>query len=64
VLLRGKTVTIPDGPTVTVPRNLHGAAADRLARRLTRFQERRAAEYAAHGYDEDLALLLLQGVSR
>jgi phospholipid/cholesterol/gamma-HCH transport system substrate-binding protein len=24
---------------------------------------RRAAEYAAHGYDEDLALLLLQGVS-
>jgi phospholipid/cholesterol/gamma-HCH transport system substrate-binding protein len=63
-LLRGETVTVPGGPTITVPRNLHGPDADRLARRLTRFQARRAAEYAEHGYDEDLALLLLQGVVR
>jgi phospholipid/cholesterol/gamma-HCH transport system substrate-binding protein len=63
VLLRGQTVSIPDGPTVTVPKNLHGPAARRLAKRLTRFEARRAAEFAAHGYDEDLALLLLQGVA-
>jgi phospholipid/cholesterol/gamma-HCH transport system substrate-binding protein len=64
VLLRGQAVAIPDGPTVTVPKSLHGPAARRLARRLSRLQARRAADYAAHGYDEDLALLLLQGVSR
>jgi phospholipid/cholesterol/gamma-HCH transport system substrate-binding protein len=62
-LLRGQTVRIPGGPRISVPQNLHGPAADRLARRLTRFEARRAAEYAARGYDADLALLLLQGVA-
>jgi phospholipid/cholesterol/gamma-HCH transport system substrate-binding protein len=64
VLLRGQTVTVPAGPTITVPANLHGPAAERLAQRLTRLQAQRAAEFAARGYDEDLALLLLQGVTR
>jgi phospholipid/cholesterol/gamma-HCH transport system substrate-binding protein len=63
-LLRGQTVVIPGGPTVAVPQNLRGPAADRLAERLMRWQARRAAAYAAQGYDADLAMLLLQGVSR
>jgi hypothetical protein len=63
-LLRGQTVAIPGGgPTVAVPQNLNGPATDRLAERLMRWQARRAAQYAAQGYDADLAMLLLQGVT-